>query len=233
MTCNVHRSALDVSAFGRVVAEVRPDVIAVQEWTSAHGTAFLGEGQWFTQRDGELCLFSRFPIRQVEDVAARAWAARREPGAAVVYELAAPPGPVPLVNLHLASPHKAFDAVLHWTGDGPEMIDRNVALRRRQSQEIRRAIERFGAARALLAGDFNTPGESDIFRESWSRYADAFAIAGAGLGDTYYARWTQVRIDHVLAGAGWRCRRAEVGPDVGSPHRPLIVELEWAGLIQR
>src|SRR4051812_26683252 len=73
MTCNVHRSALDVSAFARVVAEVRPDVIAVQEWTSAHGTAFLGEGQWFTQRDGELCLFSRFPIRKVENIATQAW----------------------------------------------------------------------------------------------------------------------------------------------------------------
>ena len=34
-----------------------------------------------------------------------------------------------------------------------------------------------------------------------------------------------VRIDHVLTGDGWRCRRCWVGPDVGSDHLPLLADL--------
>ena len=37
-----------------------------------------------------------------------------------------------------------------------------------------------------------------------------------------------VRIDHILAGPGWRCGRCWVGPDVGSPHRPLLADLVYS-----
>jgi endonuclease/exonuclease/phosphatase (EEP) superfamily protein YafD len=38
-----------------------------------------------------------------------------------------------------------------------------------------------------------------------------------------------VRIDHILAGPGWQAERCWVGPDVGSPHRPVIADLIWTG----
>ena len=80
----------------------------------------------------------------------------------------------------------------------------------------------------LLTGDFNTPVGSGIFRKSWSpAFADAFTTAGWGFGYTYYVRRTCTRIDHVLFGREWTCRNCWVGPAVGSPHRPLIADLEW------
>ena len=42
-------------------------------------------------------------------------------------------------------------------------------------------------------------------------------------------RLTVTRIDHVLGGKGWQSRASSVGPDLGSPHRPLLVDLEWTG----
>ena len=42
-------------------------------------------------------------------------------------------------------------------------------------------------------------------------------------------RKTTVRIDHVLAGKGWNCVRCWVGPNVGSPHRPVLADLVWTG----
>jgi endonuclease/exonuclease/phosphatase (EEP) superfamily protein YafD len=78
----------------------------------------------------------------------------------------------------------------------------------------------------LVMGDFNTPPESAIFRRVWGRYTDAFASAGWGWGYTFFTmRKIAVRIDHILAGPGWYCERCWVGPDVGSPHRPLLAEL--------
>jgi endonuclease/exonuclease/phosphatase (EEP) superfamily protein YafD len=42
---------------------------------------------------------------------------------------------------------------------------------------------------------------------------------------TKYNGWIRARIDHVLAGPGWYVRRTEIGYDLGSDHRPLIVDL--------
>src|SRR5262249_28977217 len=81
----------------------------------------------------------------------------------------------------------------------------------------------------LLVGDFNTPPESAIFREVWGGYTDAFTAAGWGWGYTFYGGRTSGRVDHVLAGPAWRCRRCRVAPDLGSPHRPVLADLEWQG----
>jgi endonuclease/exonuclease/phosphatase (EEP) superfamily protein YafD len=89
-------------------------------------------------------------------------------------------------------------------------------------------LGRDGAA-LLIAGDFNLPPESAIFRASWGGYTDAFPAAGCGYGYTKFTRWWGARIDHVLAGAGWQVRDCTVGPDVGSDHRPVLATLEWVG----
>src|SRR5439155_5647959 len=100
--------------------------------------------------------------------------------------------------------------------------------RRHQSEAISpRAKETRGPV--LLAGDFNLPVESAIYRRSWSSFSNAFSTAGLGWGHTKLTSWHGVRIDHVLAGPGWQFRRCWVGPDVGSDHRPLIAEAQWVG----
>lgn len=228
ITCNAHRGLLDSGAFARLIEETHPDVVAMQEWTSKHLAAFANDRGWYVLRDDELCLVSRYPIRRLEDVAAAAWKAQRFAGAAVCYELATPHGPVPLINLHLASPHRQFDAVLARSGGADGAVEQNSFVRRVQAGAIGRVVGRSGGATIVL-GDFNTPAESDIFDTCRGPLADAFGTAGVGFGYTYRSRWTAVRIDHVLSGGSWRPRRCWVGPDVGSPHRPLIAELEWVG----
>jgi endonuclease/exonuclease/phosphatase (EEP) superfamily protein YafD len=42
---------------------------------------------------------------------------------------------------------------------------------------------------------------------------------------TKYNGWIRARIDHVLAGPQWYVRRTEIGYDLESDHRPLIVDL--------
>jgi vancomycin resistance protein VanJ len=78
----------------------------------------------------------------------------------------------------------------------------------------------------LLAGDFNTPIDSDIFRSAWTGYTDAFNFAGIGVGTTYRVKRTWTRIDHILFNNDWQCRQCWLGPDVGSPHLPVIADLE-------
>jgi endonuclease/exonuclease/phosphatase (EEP) superfamily protein YafD len=131
-------------------------------------------------------------------------------------------------NVHLASPHVGLEAVLDDGGGGASQMAANSELRWRQAEELSRwAAEMPGPV--LLAGDFNTPADSPLFRENFSRFADGFATAGLGWGYTYYTRRTALRIDHILAGTGWHVHRCWVGPALGSPHRPLLADLSWMG----
>jgi vancomycin resistance protein VanJ len=78
----------------------------------------------------------------------------------------------------------------------------------------------------LLTGDLNQPSDSAIFRRFWSRCPDAFSSSGLGFGHTKLTRWYGIRIDHILAGPGWRFRRCWIGPDIGSDHLPVIADVE-------
>jgi endonuclease/exonuclease/phosphatase (EEP) superfamily protein YafD len=79
--------------------------------------------------------------------------------------------------------------------------------------------------KVFLVGDFNTPADSPIFREAFSGYDDAFDAVGFGFGTTYAKHHTSLRIDHVIYGNGWKCRRCYASDDVGSGHRAVMAEM--------
>ena len=103
--------------------------------------------------------------------------------------------------------------------------------RRYESEEVAAWIAE-GGEPVIIAGDFNMPSDSAIFRQLWSRWSDAFAMAGWGLGYTKITvkkAWTYgACIDHVLFDKGdFTCRDCRVAPDVGSDHLPLVADLVW------
>ncbi len=81
----------------------------------------------------------------------------------------------------------------------------------------------------LIAGDFNMLEKSPIYKKYWSIFTNAFSKTGFGFGYTRYSPWHRVRIDHVLCDGDWRVIRSYVGPDIGSDHRPVIVDVEFIG----
>ncbi|MBX6364370.1 MAG: endonuclease/exonuclease/phosphatase family protein [Gemmatimonadetes bacterium] len=206
----------------------RPDIVALQECGRNVAPAVAAARGWHWQVAGRgLCLLSRYPIERVdlmnrsalEDV--RATSSIGGAGYVVRYTLRLPGGVVRLTNLHLETPRKGFEAAMRGSLRG---LSGNTQLRRIESRLARRWAEGAGGP-ILVAGDFNTPVESRIFRESWGDLTNAFSSAGNGFGYTRYNGWIRVRIDHVLAGRGWGVLRAVVGDDVGSDHRPLIVDV--------
>lgn len=86
-----------------------------------------------------------------------------------------------------------------------------------------------GQPDALLAGDLNTTPWSQAYRQLRTRAQMADSRAGGWPWPTWSAGplplLFAVPIDHVLHGGAWRATRHEVGPDIGSDHRPLLVEL--------
>lgn len=212
-----------------LLEEWRPDVVAIQECGSAFTNTLTTPG-WHGHQSGELCLLSRHRIRDARSMDRSHLEAVREHGLggtsqAVLYVIDTPQGPVHLANLHLETARKGLEGLFD---SDPGRVTQNAALREIESRQIRRWIDQVDSP-LIVAGDFNMPVESVIYRRTWGGLQNAFSVAGIGLGATRDNGWIQIRIDHILAGDGWRARRAFVGPDTDSDHRPLVADLRWQG----
>jgi endonuclease/exonuclease/phosphatase (EEP) superfamily protein YafD len=222
LTCNVHHSNQAPAAIGGLIAATQPDVVALQACPESQAAPFLPAGDWHVCTDGQLYLASRYPI-QVEEWLDDVDFKGRD-SAAARYEIARPEDTLRLVSLHLDSPRDGLEEVIASHGRNAELLEVNSDLRRRQSQKLRHWLDAWPDP-LVIVGDFNTPTESTIYQDYWSDYANAFSRVGFGFGPTHFTRHTAVRIDHILAGPGWQCRRCWVGPPVGSPHRPVFADL--------
>ena len=231
VTLNSDNQYFDAAAFRRWIQQVRPDVVVLQDCRARDRRAIFGPADdsdgWYGRKDGELVVESRFPITacRTEDPA-RFDAGHG--GTLAAYDLQTPAGTVRLLNVHTSTPRYALLAVAARGPNGAGLVRENTERRRHQLETVRQWAD--GAVRTgtpvIVAGDLNTPPDSSIYRRSWSDFANAFSSAGFGFGNTHFTRHTAVRIDHVLAGPGWRFRRAWVGPFVGSGHRPIVADGE-------
>ncbi len=225
MTCNVHALAFRQARMAGLIRTAQPDVVAFEEWNGWPDRSATAVQGWHGATDFELHVESRWPVRKVADViAGTGWAE----GAATRYEVLTPGGPVPLIVAHLASPHGVIRTALKRQGGAGAAVRENAVTREDQARQVGDAARAAGPA-VVCVGDMNLPCDAGPFRDGFAGLADAFSTGGFGFGWTYRVRWTTTRIDHVLTGPGWRCRRCWVGPDVGSPHRPVIAELERMG----
>ncbi len=200
------------------------DIVALQECSSAVEEELRALSAHSVHVLGGLCFVSRFPIVQVDSlppwrIGDVGWA-----GSIVRYTLDAGGRTLHVTNLHLDTPGRGLE-MLRERRDS-RLLAANLEMREVASRRAANWVTQ-GGAPAIVAGDFNTPGESAIFRKYWSHLDDAFARAGLGYGGTRVLRWFRVRIDHVLSTGELRAVRAEVGTDLGSDHLPLIADFIW------
>ncbi|HEY7424519.1 MAG TPA: endonuclease/exonuclease/phosphatase family protein [Gemmataceae bacterium] len=225
LTCNMHYQESQPVILEHLLATTQPDVVAVQEWREASPSAYFPKSEWHTHEASNLFLACRGPIRPATRIGDDSMDAT---GSVMRYELETSAGVITFFSLHLASPRKGLYEVIHEPRTGAADLREGSARRAEQFENLSLEVEDVSGP-LILAGDFNTPPESVLFRDVWGRYTDAFSSAGWGWGYTFLGDRTTVRIDHILAGPGWRCQRCWVGPNIGSPHRPVLADLVWTG----
>jgi endonuclease/exonuclease/phosphatase (EEP) superfamily protein YafD len=230
LTCNVKGKCADNAALDRLIAESTPDIVALQGcWGEVH---IRWPAEWHVCQVDSFIVASRYPV--VHQGADHGWAL---PGHGLHTDILrctiqSPGRDIDFSSVHLASPHQGLESVLDRKtllrpSDGPA-LDAEIEQRRLESEDAQSWVGDL-APPSVLAGDFNMPADSTIYRRYWAGFRNAFSDAGLGYG---YTEWPQirgrnfgVRIDHVLTGPGWRCRRCWVGPDVGSDHLPVLADL--------
>jgi endonuclease/exonuclease/phosphatase (EEP) superfamily protein YafD len=223
MTYNIGGGTMDLEGMvGRILTD-DVDLVTFQE----RDAVFPKMARNVACRDSQ-CLASRFPIVRTDPRDRADFVAMQGSGGIIRWEVQAPFGTVSVTNVHLATVRRGLATLLHNRRAGPAALTEGSAERMLEA-EAASAWAKRGTGPALVMGDFNTPVESAIYRRHWSSWENAFSTAGLGFGGSKFTRWHGIRIDHVLAGPGWRVLRAWVGPGFGGDHRPMLADLRWMG----
>jgi endonuclease/exonuclease/phosphatase (EEP) superfamily protein YafD len=211
----------DFGPLRQVLEKERADLVAIQEWSPDNEPNVLPG--WTLRCIASLCVGSRYPVGEAEVLD------RSMIGGYFAMALRAvvttPAGPISFTCVHLETVREGLDAVLEGRGDAIAELRSNIVFRNLESRIISEWSRKTDLP-IVVVGDFNLPTDSAIFRQHWAQFSDSFENAGLGFGYTKFTRWWGARIDHVLYDGRWRALRAEVGPHIGSDHRPLIATLE-------
>jgi vancomycin resistance protein VanJ len=229
LVCNVHLHELNAPALDAYILASNPQVVALEDYSGRNPSHVLTGPTWNVYRLGEILLATHYPIERVHDFHLERVAAPddiekpRRVGAAACFDLRTPNGLLHLVDLHLASPHMGFRTLRHHPGLAAWRLEANSDRRWNESQVISDWLST-QAGPVILAGDFNTPAESVIYRHFWSDYTDAFPSVRFGFGYTHLTSMSELRIDHVLTAPGVSFTGCQIGPPCGTPHRPFVVD---------
>lgn len=202
---------------------LQPDLVLVQECVAGLEAAVPRLDGWTVRRDANLCLLTRFPVDSTSLIDVVRTREDGTSGLAAVHHLRVGERSVTVANVHLETPRHGIERV-RWGGE-ITALSRNLLVRDAGSRRIARWVQ--AQSDDLLAGgDFNLPVESRIYREHWGWCGNAFSRRGHGFGFTRVLPKWSVRIDHVLTcGRSWTAVAARPGPDLGSDHLPLVVDL--------
>jgi vancomycin resistance protein VanJ len=226
VTFNVQARRLSEPWLGDIIADAKPDVLAMQECRPGDRTsAFPG---YHFAADRGLCLLSRFPILLMDAHDRKEAYRRGGAGSVTRFELDMNGRTIHLVIVHLETVREGFVALRYKRFDGVDEMRRVTELRRWESTVARDWAGRVEGP-VLVLGDFNLTVESDIYRTSWGDMTNAFSACGSGYGYSKHSRFIGVRIDHILMNDAWTCSHAELNPHGQSDHTALVADLHLLG----
>ena len=210
-TANVEFSNEDHAAFLGWLDAHPADLLVVQEVTAAWAETLAGRAAYphyelLSREDPYgIAVLSRWPLESVEQVDL---AGDGLPSFTGVVRVAGQP--VRFLALHT-----------HW----PVMPD--LARARDASLQAAAGIARGDAAPVVLLGDLNLTPDAPEFHRLLEESGLEDVLQGQGWHPTWLAGFwpLALRIDHVLASPALCVEQAEVGPEVGSDHRPVTARL--------
>jgi endonuclease/exonuclease/phosphatase (EEP) superfamily protein YafD len=216
LSANLLNNYADAVAFGRLVADLEPDVVAVQELGPAQAEVLAGLVPHGTLAPATNYRGMGIALRQPGHVTSH----RLGPRAAWVAEVSLPgAAPVTIVNVHIVAPH----LMPTW---------RALAGRRAQLRALLAYLDAARPGPLALVGDFNSTPIWPLYRRLATRLDDAAVVAARGNGGGPGRTWGPwpgaprlLRIDHAFVRdlvpvavrvAGLR----------GSDHSALVVDLD-------
>jgi len=223
MTQNLGASRVTAEGLDRLMKAERVEIAALQE-CPFYDLAQARFG-WHFFYGGDLCLMSRYPFTVLEHDPDNAG---RRLNVSLLFEIDTPIGRFQLLNIHFPTVRSGLEAL---RAGGFRALPQFLNNRNEAEIQSGRARDRIrgGMLPIVVAGDFNLPVESAIYRTHWGGLRNAFSDCGRGFGHTKFTSLFGIRIDHVLTSYQWACADARVvRSPYGGDHAPLIVDLVMA-----
>lgn len=230
ITANLLVSNDDAAAFSAALAEIRPDLIAVQELNEAMA-ADLADALWTayphqvldpSEAPFGMGLFSRYPLHSGPPV---------QVGSDICFcqevRIDLSGRWMTMLNIHPSPPAVGYRRVgqfslpTSFSTSEPERI-------------LRAVLERAGTIQEPLVvlGDFNISDRQPLYRLISRQLRDAHREGGSGFGYTFPNRpfegllpFPLVRIDYVFHDASWVTRASWTGALAASDHRYVVADL--------
>jgi len=224
-----------------IAANGWPDIVALQELTPPMAELILAKvGDHYpyhlldiTPYHYGLGIFSRFPLTMVDSSAFADSALRVQ--IATVYPTPATQQPFTFYNLHLS-----FGDVLYDLGHGAVVrnkIATGYQTRLDLTQKLVQDVQN-RAGPVLIAGDFNSTPQSDVYTTMTTYLTDAYRAAGWGFGFSYPTHAADIRrvsflprlfrIDMIFFNEEFSAVRSWTSSVYGeSDHLPMVVRLIW------
>ena len=127
-----------------------------------------------------------------------------------------------IANVHMPTMTYAFERLLK---QDLAWFRYYVGWRSREMDRLIKLLQHVGDSSLIVAGDFNMPPDSAFMSRLREHYTSGFETVGWGYGYTRPSRLSWAGIDRILASVDCRFVRSQVGPLVGSDHRPITAEL--------
>ena len=233
LSCNVKGNSGGHAALYSLIVKIQPDVVLLQECPDWDTKALerLFPGDWSVERAGNLLVATRFRIVESQEHRRSQPPSGGRTVNGLFCRIESPQGRLGVCSVHLRTPREGLYTVLdRRTGLSPGRsgaVKDEIELRRIESQDLSAWIRGMDDP-TVVAGDFNMPVESAIYRAYWSDWGNAFDQAGWGFGTTKITRVRGIRyglrIDHILLDPSFRARRAIVTHPIGSDHLPVMAE---------
>ncbi|HEX5446008.1 MAG TPA: endonuclease/exonuclease/phosphatase family protein, partial [Pirellulales bacterium] len=167
LTCNVAIDAVRDGAINGLIEKVQPDVVAIQEAPADAEARWFSTGLWYFERAGRVLVASRFPI---EHASSAHWRDIGAEGSLLRCDVNVDGDVCHVFGIHLMTPREGLEAVLHHGWRSRPTLENNTHLRGLQSAGARRLVERVSGP-VIVAGDFNLPVDSLIYRKNWGAWA--------------------------------------------------------------
>jgi len=232
LTCNIDSGRFNAPALCSLIRDSRADIVALQECPRDINLLLKLSASWYFIQNGELALFSKYPLMDPVTLQAFHHPHQWPRTSLLQCVVRTPAGDLALNTVHLPSPRYGLETVLDrntlLSFSRKRLLIEETAKRWQTSREIQRLVAG-SPLPCIVAGDFNMPVQSSIYRSVWGAYDNAFSLVGWGYG------WTQrsfvrgipipVRIDQVLLAGGLVARVCATAADIGSDHLPLLADI--------
>jgi vancomycin resistance protein VanJ len=206
-----------------LVKYIKPDILLLQEARRIN-LAKLFSNDYMSECISGLCILSKYSFTRTGTLDRKLFGGWGQ--FATFYNVATPNGLLSLANIHLETPRSVLMGVVHRNID--QVLAEKIEDNRQFEVDLINLWAINNQENTIIAGDFNMPGDENLFRQSFGNLHNAVDVKGFGYNDTKHTSWFGVRIDHILYSPDMNLVDIEVVKLLKGDHQPLMATLQMS-----